>query len=103
MVTLENVRDFSPALGCYTDVTLLGQVWNRAGLSPRDRRLVTVSALVAAGHAAQMPFHLNRAMDNGLTQAEAAEVIAHLAFYEGWPRAMSAARVPKDVFEARVK
>ncbi|WP_428490738.1 carboxymuconolactone decarboxylase family protein [Rhodopila sp.] len=57
----------------------------RPGLAPRDRSLVTVSALIASGHVAQIPYHLNRAMDNGLTQAQAGEVATHLAFYAGWP------------------
>jgi alcohol dehydrogenase (NADP+) len=70
-------------------------------LAPRDRSLVTVSALVATGQVAQLPAHLNRAMDNGLTQAQAAEVITHLAFYVGWPNAFSALPVAKDVFEKR--
>jgi 4-carboxymuconolactone decarboxylase len=62
---------------------------------------VTVSALVAAGQVAQIPFHLNRAMDNGLTKSQASEVLTHLAFYAGWPNAMSAVPVFKTVFEAR--
>jgi 4-carboxymuconolactone decarboxylase len=67
----------------------------------RDRRLVTVSALIASGQVAQIPYHLNRAMDNDLTQAQAAVVITHLAFYAGWPNAFSALPVAKDVFEKR--
>jgi 4-carboxymuconolactone decarboxylase len=59
--------------------------------------------LIANGHAAQIPYHLNRAMDNGLTQEQAAEVITHLAFYAGWPNAFSALPVAKDVFEKRVR
>jgi alkylhydroperoxidase/carboxymuconolactone decarboxylase family protein YurZ len=72
-------------------------------LAPRDRSLVAVSALIASGQVAQIPYHLNRAMDNGLTQAEAGEVITHLAFYVGWPNAFSALPVAKDVLEKRVK
>ena len=64
---------------------------------------MTVSALIASGQVAQVPYHLNRAMDNGLTRAEAAEVITHLAFYAGWPSAFSALPVAKDVFEKRVQ
>ena len=67
--------------------------------APRDRSLVTVSALIATGQVAQIPYHLNRAMDHGLTQLQAAEVITHLAFYVGWPNAFSALPVAKDVFE----
>jgi 4-carboxymuconolactone decarboxylase len=65
--------------------------------------LVTVSALIASGQVAQIPYHLNRAMDNGLTQQEAAEVITHLAFYVGWPNAFSALPVVKDVFDKRAR
>ena len=83
-----------------TDV-LFRDLWLRPDLAPRDRSLVTVSALIATAQVAQMPYHLNRAMDNGLTQAQAAEVITHLAFYVGWPNAFSALPVAKDVFEKR--
>ena len=90
-----------PALVQYTTDVLFRDLWLRPDLAPRDRSLVTVSALVASGQVAQITFHLNRAMDNGLTQTEAAEAIAHLAFYAGWPNAMSAVPVAKDVFEKR--
>jgi 4-carboxymuconolactone decarboxylase len=90
-----------PALVHYTTDVLFRDLWLRPDLAPRDRSLVTVSALVAAGQVAQITFHLNRAMDNGLTQTEAAEAIAHLAFYAGWPNAMSAVPVAKDVFDKR--
>jgi 4-carboxymuconolactone decarboxylase len=92
-----------PALVQYTTDVLFRDLWLRPDLAPRDRSLVTVSALVAAGQVAQITFHLNRAMDNGLTQTEAAEAIAHLAFYAGWPNAMSAVPVAKDVFDKRTK
>jgi 4-carboxymuconolactone decarboxylase len=85
-----------------TDI-LFRDLWLRPALAPRDRSLATVSSLIAAGQVAQVPFHLNRAMDNGLTQAQAAEVVAHLAFYAGWPCAFSAMPVVKDVFEKRGK
>jgi 4-carboxymuconolactone decarboxylase len=64
---------------------------------------VTVSALIATGQVAQIPYHLNRAMDNGLTKEQAGEAITHLAFYVGWPNAFSALPVLKDVFEKRPK
>jgi 4-carboxymuconolactone decarboxylase len=70
-------------------------------LTPRDRSLVTLSALIAAGQSAQISFHLNKAMDNGLTQAQASEVLTPLAFYVGWPNAMSAVPVVKGVFDSR--
>ncbi len=91
----------APGLVQYTTDLLFRDLWLRPVLAPRDRSLVTVSALIASGQVAQMPYHLNRAMDNGLTQAQAAEVITHLAFYVGWPNAFSALPVAKDVFEKR--
>ncbi len=80
---------------------LFRDLWLRPDLAPRDRSLVTVAALIAAGQSEQMTFHLNRAMDNGLTRAEAGAMLSHLAFYAGWPRVFSALPVAKEVFEAR--
>jgi 4-carboxymuconolactone decarboxylase len=90
-----------PGIVQYTTDVLFRDLWLRPDLAPRDRSLVTVSALIASGQVAQVPYHLNRAMDNGLTQPQAAEVIAHLAFYAGWPNAFSALPVARDVFEKR--
>jgi 4-carboxymuconolactone decarboxylase len=78
---------------------LFRDLWLRPDLAPRDRSLVTVSALIANGQTAQLTPHLNRAMDNGLTQTEASEAITQLAFYVGWPNVFSAMPVAKDVFE----
>jgi 4-carboxymuconolactone decarboxylase len=97
----QDVGPISPGLVQYTGELLFRDLWLRPDLAPRDRSLVTVSALIAAGQVAQIPFHLNRAMDNGLTKAQASEVLTHLAFYAGWPNAMSAVPVVKGVFEAR--
>lgn len=96
-----NVGLVAPGLEQYTTNVLFRDLWLRPGLAPRDRSLVTVSALIALGHVAQIPYHLNRAMDSGLTKAEASEVLTHLAFYAGWPNAFSAVPVLKDVFEKR--
>lgn len=93
----------APGIVQYTTDVLFRELWLRPDLAPRDRSLVTVSALIASGQVAQIPYHLNRAMDNGLTQAQAAEAITHLAFYTGWPNAFSALPVAKDVFEKRSK
>ncbi len=93
--------DVAPGLVGYTTDYLFRDLWLRPDLAPRDRSLVTVAALVASGQVAQVTFHLNRAMDNGLTQEQAAEVVTHLAFYAGWPSAMSALPVFKDVFSKR--
>lgn len=92
-----------PGIVQYTTDVLFRDLWLRPDLAPRDRSLVTVSALIASGQVAQLSAHLNRAMDNGLTQAQAAEVITHLAFYVGWPNAFSALPVAKDVFDKRLK
>jgi 4-carboxymuconolactone decarboxylase len=91
----------APGIVQYTTDVLFRDLWLRPDLAPRDRSLVTVSALIANGQVAQIPYHLNRAMDNGLTQAQAAEVVTHLAFYAGWPNAFSALPVVKDVFEKK--
>ena len=93
------VGDFAPKLAQLTDDVLFGDVWERAELSPRDRSLVTVAALIANGNTEQLTGHLNRAKQNGLSETELAEVIIHLAFYAGWPRAMSAVKVARSVFE----
>ena len=90
-----------PGIVHYTTDVLFRDLWLRPDLAPRDRSLVTVSALIASGQVAQIPYHLNRAMDNGLTQSQAAEVITHVAFYAGWPNAFSALPVAKEVFEKR--
>jgi 4-carboxymuconolactone decarboxylase len=90
-----------PGMVQYTTDVLFRDLWLRPDLAPRDRSLVTVSALIANGQTAQLAPHLNRAMDNGLTQAEAAEAITHLAFYVGWPNVFSAMPVAKDVFAKR--
>ena len=93
------VGDFAPKLAELTDDVLFGDVWERAELSLRDRSLVTVAALIANGNTEQLPGHLSRAKQNGLSEAELAEAIIHLAFYAGWPRAMSAVRIARDVFK----
>jgi len=91
----------SPGLVQNTTDVLFRDLWLRPDLAPRDRSLVTVSALIASGQSAQITYHMNRAMDNGLTPEEAGEVVTHLAFYAGWPKAFSALPVVKDVIEKR--
>jgi 4-carboxymuconolactone decarboxylase len=95
----ELVGDFAPKLAELTDDILFGDVWERAELSPRDRSLVTVAALIANGNTEQLSGHLSRAKQNGLSETELAEVIIHLAFYAGWPRAMSAIKVARELFK----
>lgn len=95
----ELMGDFAPKLAELTDDVLYGDVWERTDLSPRDRSLVTVAALIANGNTEQLSSHLKLARANGLSETELAEVMIHLAFYAGWPRAVSAILVAKDVFE----
>jgi 4-carboxymuconolactone decarboxylase len=97
----QNAGSVSSGLVEYTRDLLFRDLWLRPDLTPRERSLVTVSALIAAGHSAQIPYHLNRAMDNGLTKVEVSEMLAHLAFYAGWPYAFSAVPVVKGVLESR--
>jgi 4-carboxymuconolactone decarboxylase len=93
----------APGLVQYTTDILFRDLWLRPDLAPRDRSLVTVSALIATGQVAQLGSHLNRAIDNGLTQEQAGEAITQLAFYAGWPNAFTALPVARDVFEKRPK
>ena len=89
---------FAPALVKYTDEMLFGQVWEQPELAPKCRSLVTVASLVTSGSTEQLGFHLRRAKDNGASQQELIEAITHLAFYAGWPKAMSAMAVAKQLF-----
>lgn len=91
----------APGIVQYTTDVLFRDLWLRPDLAPRDRSLVTVSALIASGQFAQITYHLGRAMDNGLTPEQAGEIVTHLAFYAGWPNAFSALQVAKDVIEKR--
>ncbi len=97
----DRVRKSVPALIEYTEKLVYGDVWERPGLSKRDRSLATISALIAAYRPEQLVVHLGRALDNGVTREEIAEVITHLAFYSGWPSSMTAADVFTKVLEAR--
>ena len=90
--------DVAPALADYTDTVLFGDMWKRAGLSPRDRSLITVAALVAGYRTNELPFHLKFALENGVTREELAEAITHLAFYAGWPCANAATGIARKVF-----
>lgn len=93
--------DVNPKLVQLTDDVLYGDVWKRPGLSPRDRSLVTVSALITMNRPDQLRSHLQRARANGLTEAELVEAITHLAFYSGWPNAVQASMVAKEVFQKK--
>jgi 4-carboxymuconolactone decarboxylase len=93
------VRKVAPKLIELSEKVLYGDVWERAGLSKRDRSLITVAALMAMYRPDQLKGHTERALANGVTKEEIGELITHLAFYAGWPSAMSAAKVAKQVFE----
>jgi len=93
--------DIAPKFAELTDEVLFGDVWARPGLSQRDRSLITVAALVAMYRPEQLRAHLARARDNGLTQEELVEAITHLAFYGGWPSAVTAIGVAREVFQQR--
>ncbi len=95
----ERLRPVVPKLIDLTENVLFGDVWERPGLSKRDRSLITVATLVALYRPEQLRVHLARALDNGVTKDEISELITHLAFYSGWPTAMSAAGLAKTVFE----
>ncbi|WNG94481.1 carboxymuconolactone decarboxylase family protein [Mycobacterium sp. ITM-2016-00318] len=97
----QNYGAVAPGVLQYTTDVLFTDLWLRPGLAPRDRSLITVSALVASGQTGQITFHLGRAMDSGLTQDEASETLTQLAFYSGWPTVFSALPVFKDVFATR--
>jgi len=94
----KRIGDFAPKLADLTDQVLFGDVWERPELSKRDRSLATVSALVALNRPEQLKFHLEFALKNGLTKEELIEVITHLAFYSGWPNAMTCIMTAKEVF-----
>ncbi len=91
--------DIAPALAEYTDEVLFGDVWERSGLSKRDWSLITVATLIALYRTNELPYHLKRALDNGLSRDELIEVITHLAFYAGWPAANTAVMIARRVFE----
>ena len=95
----EQVRPVVPKLIDLTEKVLFGDVWERPGLSKRDRSLITIATLVATYRPQQLRVHIGRGLENGLTKDEISEVITHLAFYSGWPTAMTAAFVAKEVFE----
>lgn len=91
--------DIAPHLAEITDKVLFGDVWADPALSPRDRSLVTITSLIALYRHNELPFHLKRALENGVTKSEIVEAITQLAFYAGWPPAMTALPIAKKVFE----
>ncbi len=97
----QELAGIAPKLVEVSDEVLFGDIWQRPGLSPRDRSLVTVSVLAALYRGEQLGYHLGLALDNGLSVEELSEAITHLAFYAGWPNAMSAVTQLKKIAEVR--
>ena len=93
--------DIAPKFVELTDEVLFGDVWERSQLSKRDRSLITITILIALNRMEQLPFHLKKALLNGITKEEIIEVITHLAFYSGWPNSMSALARVKELFEKK--
>jgi 4-carboxymuconolactone decarboxylase len=92
------IGNFAPKLVELTDRVLFDDIWERKDLSPRDRSLITVAALIALNRPDQLRFHLGKAIENGVKEPELIEAITHLAFYSGWPNAMSAVMIAKELF-----
>lgn len=99
--TLADLESVSPALSRYTQQGLLGSVWQRAGLTPRERSIVTLSIMIGRGQTAELPFHLDLALENGVKPAEISEIVTHLAFYSGWANATAAVPFVKQAFAGR--
>ncbi len=95
--------EFAPMFVEYTDNILFGDVWRRENLPLRERSLITIGALIAGEHTDQLPYHFKLAKENGISVAEIIEVITHLAFYVGWPRAAVAMQVAKEVFTEKLE
>jgi 4-carboxymuconolactone decarboxylase len=95
----DQVRNIVPGLIDLSERVLFGEVWERPGLSKRDRSLITVATLVALYRTNELPFHLKRALENGVSRDELVELITHLAFYAGWPPASTAITIARQVFE----
>ena len=100
-LSMAEIQSVSPALGRYAQEDVVGSLWQRPQLSRRDRSLVTVAVLIARGQATDLPHYMNLALDSGVTPRELSEAVTHLAFYSGWPNAMLAVSVAKDIFAQR--
>jgi len=93
------IGDIAPKLAELTDTVLFGDVWENPALSPRDRSLVTITSLISLYRINELPFHTKKALENGVTKDQIIETITHLAFYAGWPPAMTALQIVRKVFE----
>ena len=94
------VRKVAPKLIDMTEKVVYGDVWERPGLSKRDRSLITVAGLIALNRSDQLKGHIERALHNGVTKDEIGEIITHMALYSGWPTAMTAGQIAAKIFEA---
>lgn len=97
----DRIQPHFPSLVEYTNGVLYGDLWERPGLSKRDRSLITLAALIASHRPMQLVSHINRAMANGVTKEEIEEIVLHMAFYAGWPAAATASQVATDVYEGK--
>jgi 4-carboxymuconolactone decarboxylase len=97
----ERVRAVVPKMIALSEQVIYGDIWERPGLSKRDRSLIVVATLIATYRPEQLKGHLGRALDNGVTKDEIAEIITHLAFYSGWPASVTARRIASEVYEER--
>ncbi len=95
----KSIGDIAPHLAELTDKVLFGDVWTNPSLSPRERSLVTLASLISLYRVNEIPFHVRKALENGVTREEIVGAITHLAFYAGWPCAMTALKIARQVFE----
>lgn len=100
MTSIPTMKDVAPRLYELTTETLYGDIWERPGLSKRDRSLITVAVLMAGYRSDQLRLHMKKALENGVTKAEISELITHIAFYGGWPTAANAVLIAKEVFDS---
>jgi 4-carboxymuconolactone decarboxylase len=101
MLTRQDVQAVAPSLDQYTQRALLGGLWQRPDLSPRDRSIVTLAASIARNQSIESPYYVQLALDAGVKPAELSEIITHLAFYSGWANAMAAVVITKEIFAKR--
>ena len=95
----DQLGEFAPKFAEVNDDVLFGEVWSREDkLSARDRSVVTISALISGGNFEQLKYHIAKAQENGITKEEISEIITHIAFYVGWPKAWSAFNIAKEVY-----
>lgn len=97
----DNLGDFAPEFAAYNDEILFGEVWENPTLAPKNRSIITLSALISKGATEQLSFHFHRAKENGISKEEVSALITHLAFYVGWPNAWSAFNIAKEIYKEK--